>query len=180
MKALTPIILILVSIGLFFFQIMPLYSDVKILRTEEKQLNEALKVAEELKKLRGELADRLASFTPEELSELERFMPPRLDSVRMINDVNGIADSNDIILRDIKTSDSGQSAGSASASAPYNVTAMSFAFSSSYAAALDFIKELEKSLRLIDVVSLAIKSSEKGGGNYDFNITLNTYWVGKR
>src|SRR3989344_8128727 len=148
MKSLTPIILIAVSVLLFFFQIKPQYADVKSLREEGKQYNEALKVADELKVLRGELAEKLASFSPEELQKLERFMPQRLDTVRMILDANGIALANGVALKDIKTTDSAKPAPAAAGSlqGPYNVTAMSFSFSTSYGTAIKFIKELEQSL----------------------------------
>jgi len=182
MRALTPIILILASVGLFFFQINPQYTDVKILRAESVQYDEALKVALELKKIRGELANKLSSFSPEELQKLQRFMPERLDTVKIILDVNGIASNYAINLKDIKVSDLSQStqASGDEIQTPYNTTSVSFSFLTSYSNGEKFIKNLEESLRLMDVASIAIKSSDKTPGGYDFGLTLNTYWVSKK
>ncbi len=180
MKALTPIILILFAVGLFFFQINPQYADVKILRAESAQYDEALEVAEELKKLRGDLAQKLASFSPAELQKLERFMPQGLDTVRMILDINGIATGYGITPREIKTTDTPKNLSPDATSGPYNTASISFVFSTSYQNGVDFITDVEKSLRLVDIVQATVKPSLKDETLYDFGLTLNTYWVTKK
>lgn len=184
MKAFLAIILIVVSVGLFFFKINPNYSEIKVLRAQSSQYDDALKVAEELKKLRGELATKLASFSEQELRTLEHFMPSQLDTVRVILDVDGIAASRGIKLKDIKvTSDSAKTAptGGAAGQTAYNTTSLSFVFNSSYTNAQTFIKDLEQSLRLIDVSAVTIKPPvASGGGGYDFGVTLSTYWIAKK
>lgn len=182
MKALTAVILIVISVGLFFFKINPMYTEVKILKAQSSQYDDALKVAEELKKIRGELADKLASFTEEEIMKLEHFIPAQLDTVRVILDVDGIAASKGIKLKDIKITDSGKApqTGPNQNQTPYNTTSMSFVFNTSYANAQNFIRDLEQSLRLVDVASVTIKSPTAGASGYDFGVTLNTYWIGKK
>lgn len=182
MKALTAIILIAASIGLFFFQINPNYSDVKVLRAQSGQYDHALDVAEELKKIRGELATKLASFSEEELVSLEHFMPEQLDTVRIILDIDGIASMHNIQLKEIKTSEGVKPAPGA-ANQPqtiYSTTAVSFSFTTAYNNAQLFIRDLERSLRLVDVSSVSIKPTAGKGGGYDFSMTLNTYWVPKK
>lgn len=180
MKSLTALILIAISIGLFFFQINPSYSEVKVLRAQAGQYDDALQVADELKKIRGELATKLASFTPEELANLEHFMPQQLDTVRIILDVDGIASAHNIQLKDIKASDVGKPV-SAGAQSSYNTTAVTFSFTSQYNNAEVFIHDVEQSLRLLDVSSVSIKpSTGSNAGAYDFSITLNTYWIPRK
>lgn len=182
MKSLLAIILIAVSVGLFFLKINPNYSEIKILKAQSAQYDEALKVAEELKKIRVELASKLSSFTPEELTKLEHFMPEQLDTVRIILDVDGIAASHGIKLKGINVNDGGKvaSTGGSQAQTPYNTTALSFTFSTSYGNAQTFIKDLEQSLRLADIVSVTVKPPAEKSSGYDFGLTLNTYWIGKK
>lgn len=183
MKAITAIILVVISVALFFFQVNPMYADVKILRAESEQYDQALQIAQELEVIRGELATKLSSFSASELQRLEVFMPQRLDTVRVILDVNGIADNNDIEIKDIRTADSaktGPGPASAQPQSPYNTTSVSFSFTTTYAGGERFIADLERSLRLIDIVAVNVKPSASRPGSYDFGMTLNTYWVGKR
>jgi dsDNA-binding SOS-regulon protein len=181
MKALTAIILIAASIGLFFFQINPTYSEVKVLRAQSSQYDHALEVAEELKKIRGELATKLSSFSEEELTSLEHFMPQQLDTVRIILDIDGIASLHNIQLKDIKTSEINKVVTAANQSpTSYSTTAVTFSFTTAYTNAEVFIRDLERSLRLVDTSSVSIKPSAGKSGGYDFNMTLNTYWIPKK
>ncbi|MEK7185648.1 MAG: hypothetical protein AAB726_03430 [Patescibacteria group bacterium] len=177
MKNLTPIILIVVAIGLFFWQVQPLYGVVQDLRAQSADYDEALDVASELEQVRGDLANKLASFSPEDLDKLEKFLPSYMDNIRTVIDVNGVAAKYNIALKNLKTSEA--SAGSGS-SKVYSAASIGFDFSTSYTNAVNFLRDLETSLRLMDVRSLSVKPSAAGKTGYDFSITLNTYWIPKK
>lgn len=180
MKSFLAIILILASVGFFFLKINPNYSEIKILKAQGAQYDEALRVAEELKKIRVELASKLSSFSQEELTKLDHFMPEQLDTVRIILDVDGIAASHGIKLKDIKVNDGAKVTTPNQTQTPYNTTALSFLFNTSYGNAQDFIEDIEKSLRLADIVNVTVKPPAEKTSGYDFGITLNTYWIGKK
>lgn len=179
MKAFTPIILIGIAIGLFFWQINPTYEKVKEMRAEGAEYDKALSVAGELEDLRAELNALLDSFSQTDLGRLETFLPNHVDNIRMILDINGIASKYNITPRDIKTGDVVAS-GSGSNQKAYNVASLGFTFNSSYSNATNFLRDLEKSLRLTDIRSLDIKSAESGKSGYDFTVSLNSYWVPKK
>jgi hypothetical protein len=181
MKIIFPIILIVTSIALFFMQVNPLYTDVKTLRIEAKEYDEALIIAEELETLRTELARTLDSFSEEDLAKLDNFLPGRLDTVRIILDVDGIAKNSNIRLNDLRISDEGGSTspGTVSAQTGLNTVGVSFGFSSTYAQALSFIQKLEKSLRLFETTSLSIAPSVDSPGTYDISMTLKTFWINR-
>lgn len=204
MKAFLPVILIVVAFGLFFFQVNPLYTDVKQLRVEASQYDEALKKAAELETVRADLAKTLDSFSPNDLERLDHFLPRNLDTVRIILDVDGIADRNGVRLNGLKVGDpvvtqkastkaAAANAGAASATsgagkATYNSVDVTFNFSANYAKGISFIQDLQRSLRLLDTVGLKINSasdssgsgsSTGGNGTYSFDVTLQTYWINR-
>lgn len=188
MKGFLPIIFIIVAIGLFFFQINPTYSEIKTLRAESAQYDEALEIASQLKELRATLAQNLAKFSPMDLEKLDKFLPQRLDTVRIILDVDGIAKKYNLQVKDIKTADNSQKqaiAGGTGTPNPYNTVSMSFKFNGTYSQAVLFLKDLEQSLRLLDSFTVAIMPADpnKDGkpqfGQYEFGVTLNTYWINR-
>lgn len=186
MKNLTPIILIVLSIGLFYFQINPTYVSIKALRVEAEQYDAALETANELKSIRGELQDKLKSFSQTDLDRLDKFLPKHLDVVRLVLDVNGIATQDGLLLKDIKTGSSAftaggnaQVAGVAGAKEKlYAPSTLTFSLSTTYPNFLQFLKDVEKSLRLTDVTAISIKQSDKKvSGLFDFGVTLQTYFL---
>jgi len=186
MKAFLPLILIIVAIGLFFFQINPTYSDVKLLQSESKEYDEALKTAEELKKIRTELSAKLESFPKDDLARLNNFLPRNLDTVQIILDLDGIATRNGIRVEGIKvlnTSDTvnknNEPLGTAP-TVPYNTVESSFKFSTTYGQGIQFIQDIQRSLRLLDVTTLSIKPSQANSSTiFDFDIKLRGYWLNR-
>lgn len=185
MKAFFPFILIIIAIGLFFFQINPLYTKVKELRAEAREYDEALRTADKLKEIRTELSARLESFPKAQLERLDHFLPRRLDTIRVILDTDGIAARNGVRIENMSVSDSSPKDGKESG-APgisYNVVDVSFSFSSTYAQGVQFIQDIQRSLRLMDVVGMTVKSSSKTAISsdvfYDFDLKLQGYWVNR-
>lgn len=184
MKSFLPIILIIIAIGLFFFQIKPLYSEVKGLRAEAKQYDEALKMADELKEIRVDLAHTLASFPKADTERLDHFLPRRLDTVRIILDIDGIGLRNGIRLNNMKVSVPSQETGKVSAvqsgsGSNYSTIDISFSFSATYVQGVQFIQDIQRSLRLLDGVSLSVKPSQNNPVFNDFDMTLQTYWINR-
>ncbi len=182
MKSFLPIILIIIAVGLFFFQIKPLYSEVKGLRAEAKQYDEALKMADELKEIRVDLAHTLAGFPKADLERLDHFLPRRLDTVRIILDVNSIGLRNGVRLNGMKVSVPSLETGKVSAGqsgSNYSTIDISFSFSATYVQGVQFIQDLQRSLRLLDSTSLSVKPSPNNPVFYDFDMTLQTYWINR-
>jgi len=52
---------------------------------------------------------------------------------------------------------------------------LSFSVSSSYETFLTFLRDLERSLRLVDITKLSFNAASSD--SYDFNVTIRTYWL---
>lgn len=184
MKNLLPIILIIVSIGLFFFQVKPLLSEVQTLRADSIEYDRALEIADQLQILRTELNTKRDSFTKADKERLDHFLPDRLDTVRIILDVDAIGIRNGVRLKDIKVEaketggNKATTAGAASRSG-YETVTVSFNFTGTYAEGTNVIREIERSLRLLDATHVIVRPSGEVKGQYEFVASLSTYWLRK-
>jgi hypothetical protein len=182
MKNLTPIILILVSVGVFFFFIDPQKKELNA-RLEEKNKNEVtMQKATDLRAANGTLKAKYLKISTEERAKLSQILPDTVDNVRLILDINNIAKQYGIVLKGISISggpaDEGKEVNrgaSASAGQLYGTIQLSFSFSSNYDIFKLFLKDLEDSLRLVDITDISVSSSE--GDFYNYSLTLNTYWL---
>ena len=115
------------------------------------------------------------------MDRLNKMMPDNIDNVRLIIDVNSIAQSRHITVKNIRTTssatDSTASAKGAVASSPdkYNVMNLSLTASASYPNFLLFLQDLERSLRFLDVSHMTITANDTG--TYDYSLDIKTYWL---
>ena len=184
MKGLTPVILIALSVGIFYFYIDPQYNKIQALQAEQTRYNEAVETARKLETLRNSLVDQYNGFSKADLRRLENFLPQSVDDVRLVLDVDSIAEEHQISISDISigTEEKDQNSRTRDISIedetkPYNELALSFSFDATYSQFLSFIEDLESSLRVIDITEMSFGINEEGGNVYTFTISMKTYWV---
>ncbi len=182
MKSYTPIIFIAVAIGIFFVVIDPQYKEVQEL-LEEKKANDALIVrANELRRQRQDLTNRYNSISGEQRDRLNRLLPETVDNVRLILDIDNIARRSGILLRGISVSgDINQSEEAVSrvidrTGRNYGTIQLSFSFSANYSTMKRFMREMENSLRMVDIKEFSVTAPEEGD-IYSYSLTLDTYWL---
>jgi Tfp pilus assembly protein PilO len=177
MKGLTPIIIIVVSILGFIFFLRPQYAVIKDLKAEEVKYDGVLDQAAELNALRDRLEKTVETFAPEDLERLNKLVPESIDLPRLALDITTMANAFGLETEGLAISeplDSPQTPNSKS----YRSSRIEFTTDSSYDVMVAFLKELEQSLRLLDVSSLAVSPSEESAtGLFKFNISIQTYWV---
>lgn len=183
MKGLTPVILIAITIGLFIYYIRPQYDQIAILQAEQQRYDDALSAAGELREIRNNLVNRYNSFSTTDLRRLKKFLPEQIDDVRLVLDVTEIASENNISIESLDIQGSAQTNQGASSGrsnvaneSPVNILQMSFTFDATYGQFIDFITDLESSLRVLDITNLSFESGA-GTNVYTFSITLQTYWL---
>lgn len=184
MKGLTPIILIIVSVGVFFFVIDPQKKELDTLLQEKNKNDVTIQKATELRAARGVLGEKYKNISPEERTKLSQILPDTVDNVRLILDINNISNKYGISLKGIgisggpgdesKEVNRGVSAVTNSGNL-YGTIQLTFSFQASYDIFKIFLKDLEDSLRLVDVTDFSVTTSEDGF--YNYSVTLNTYWL---
>ncbi len=178
-KTFIPILLIVASIGIFFGFIDPTYKQIEAKRTKLAQYDEALGKSKDLTNRRIDLSNKYKSITDEDRVRLSKMLPNAVDNVRLILDIDSIAKRHGMKIRNTRIN---QAASAEDKSNPlvvdertFGSIGLSFSVSSSYNEFINFLNDLEHSLRITDIVSLTLVPQKIG--MYDFSIDLKTYWL---
>lgn len=219
-KNIVPILMIVAAVWASLGYLRPKYAVIQQLRSEKGEYELALENDDRARARRGHLIEARGAFPPEQWERLQKMLPPSAEGVQIARDISGIADIFDITLTGINfkegesaegqsaptpfsgpeyvpqpTSESGFPAPAAPAfvstpSLTSKILELSFGFETDYANFLRFLRELERSLGLIDVRTITIAraaaadiESEESGElvipdqRYTFQLTVHTYWV---
>ena len=199
-RFLIPIILIGATVGLFLLYTKPLYRDISSLRIDQTSYDEALNNSKILESERDKLTAKYNSFKPEDLGKIEKFLPDNVDNIRLILELEKIASPYGMTLKDVKyenankkdiketgklTSGAVIAGGEASSSSrkDYGIWNLEFSTVGTYANALNFMKDLENNLRIVDIVSVQFSSDTGTGvnlsttGSYKYSFKIKTYWL---
>lgn len=182
---LVPLIIVGVAGAIFFYFTDPVIDEIKTLRAEQGQLNNALENAKRLRQVKDDLLAVRNSFAPEDLEKMSKLLPDRIDNVRLIIDINGIAASYGMSIKNIKISAEEDVEGQIStvtvAVPQLKRRSLDFAFSvsGSYTTFKSFLADLARSLRVLDLNGLSFTPTAIGstGDAYIYQVELKTYWL---
>ncbi len=194
MKNLIATIFTIAAIGLFYVYVSPTYGEITSLREEKAQYDEALNNSQKVQDARDELLGKYNSFSPNDLKRLEKLLPDHVDNIRLIIEMDSVASRYNMILKNVQVSiptATTQSSGIPNIALPtenlpYGTAEISFEVSGSYEAYRGFVKDLEKSLRIIDITGISFsteraQASQSAGKDvptvYNFKTSLETYWL---
>jgi Tfp pilus assembly protein PilO len=180
-----------ISVGAFVLYVNPAYQELNALKVQKAEYDEALNNSKILQTIRGTLSDKYKSFNPNDLARLEKLLPDNVDNIKLILEIQRIASTYGMTLQNVKFDTdtvANQTAnqagfvtsGAALAAAPkkdYGTFDLEFSTSGSYGNFVNFLADLERSLRIVDVKSVTFTSTVAAGSDtykYDFKIT--TYW----
>jgi Tfp pilus assembly protein PilO len=197
-KLITAIIALIIAGSIFVGYTMPTFDKTKALKEQNGQFDAALGKAKELQTLKQSLLSRYNTFSSDDLTRLNKLLPDHVDNVRLVLDLDslasrfGIAVQNVVISRpDAEASNDKGALNNGTVlgqigqqSTPYNSMTLQFTTQTTYANFVAFMKELEASLRIVDITSLTIQpvpnsSSANVEPLYRFTIAVKTYWLKK-
>lgn len=171
-----PIFFIIVSVGVFFTYIDPKYKDIQSIQAEHERLDQALTKSKELQEVRNALISRFNTFRKNDIDRLHKLLPDHIDNVRLIIDIDSIAAAYNLSITDFGFSNTGEAAPeTTSTGGAYGSVLMDFNVNASYTDFLAFLRDLERSLRLVDVVGITVSASDSGA--YGYTVTIKTYWL---
>ena len=186
MNLITPIILIIISIGTFFFYVDPNYrgtdlsngaQSIQDLQKEDAQYQASLNNTTAIRMKRQTLMDKESGINPSDLSKLQKLLPDNIDNIKLVIDINQIAQTHNLTLKDIKLDTSIKTNPNKLGvdTSKHGTVGLSFSVTSSYDNFQNFLTDLEKSLRLVDITDLSVTGNDTG--IYDFSVGLKTYWL---
>jgi len=183
-------ILIAAAAGIFIFYTQPVYDSVRAESDQIAQYNAALDKAAQLQALKQGLLNRYNAFSPDDLARLQKLLPDHVDNVALILDFDNLAQQHGLALANVDVSQPASAATSktavgiaSAAGQKYDSLTIKFSTHGTYQQFTQFMKELESSLRIVDLVSLSIsQDSTSAPGSfaepvYTFSINLRTYWL---
>ena len=104
MKLIIAIVGVVLSGAMFFWYTKPAYDNSLALRAGIAQNNAALDKAAELQKLRQTLLSRFNTFDPADLDRLQKLLPDHVDNVRLILDLDNLAEDAGLALQNVDVS----------------------------------------------------------------------------
>ena len=175
-RFLLPIILLVASATLFFTFIDPTYNQIIELQKDEARFSEALDNSKQLQQIRDGLLEKYNAIPTEDIDRLEKMLPDTIDNVKLIRDIDGVANKYGMSLRNVKIAVTDKNI---SVIGPdtntYDSVNLTFSVSGPYKTFIAFLHDMESSLRLVDVVSIKFSSSK--ADLYEYNVTIKTYWL---
>lgn len=183
-----PIILIASSLAVFFGYVDPNYkgrgipvdykdpnASVAFLKEEVVKYESVLNSATAINTKLNGLIDKRTSIT--DTARLERLLPSNVDNIRLIIEISKIAEKNGLVAKNISVGDMNKTSTDTigADTSGYGTLSLKFTVNSSYPTFLNLLRDLESNLRLLDVTDISFNSTETGF--YDFNVSLNTYWL---
>lgn len=184
MNLIAPLFLIIASVGIFYGYTNPNYrgennngsANVVKLMNERKQYAEALDSSKKFIDKLNKLSLVNNSLSISDLERLKKLVPDNIDNVKLIIDIDKIASRYGFHIRGIKIEDGAGNTGELGPdNSPLGSVVLSFNITASYDRFKMFIRDLEESLRVIDITNFTFNSTESG--DYDYGIKIRTYWL---
>src|SRR3989338_6229066 len=101
-RLLLPLIAIVGAVVIFFGPTRSSLEATEPLIDRRTDLQEALENAKKIQTVRETLQERYASFSQTDLTRLQKMVPSHVDNVRLVIDVNGMASTYGMSLKDIE------------------------------------------------------------------------------
>jgi hypothetical protein len=198
-QKLIPAVFVLAAIALFFVYTNPTYTGpVKESETELQSFKNALKAAAQFKDKETVVEKQRNSISDYDAKRIEAFLPDGVNNVQLILDLTTLAANSGIQLSnfDVRSTESATAApaagapSSATPSGPVgpatgaiplqstsSVDSLDFSVQASgtYNAFRTFLNAAEHSLRPLDLMSMSLKSGDKGV--YTYTLTFRIYWL---
>jgi Tfp pilus assembly protein PilO len=189
-KLLYPILfLILAGFG-FFWYLQPTYADIQELQGRIGDYDETLSQVDQLQTELNEELEKRDGITNDQIDRLDQILPETVDTVRFLIELDQIAAQHGMSVDEVSFSGApsrfGGSGGNEGGSAGYNSLEASFSVSGSYADVQNFMRDIERSSRLLDITnfSLAATTNDTNNGqevslsvgDNEYTFTLRTYW----
>jgi hypothetical protein len=200
----TPILLLIASGALLFTVTQGQYDEYKTLSGEIEQRITTLETFKEFIVLRDKLLDtsQKISGNRDVDDRINKMVPETIDTIRLNMDLYGIAGFYNIRLKDLAitvAAEDGQSVAQSAVSMDPSAMAgqagitvqnkavrkaynIKFGFTSTYEKSIAFLKDLERSLRIIDITNFDLTPSVVGGAKekktLQYNVTVGAKTYG--
>jgi hypothetical protein len=201
MRFIMPIVLIGISIAIFFVFTSPIYNGITELRAQSASYNEALGNSKALENERDKLTAKYNAIDPNNLLKLQKLLPDNIDNIRLILEIEQIAAPYGMVLKDVRYNATTQQTtgttsvagaiqgggGTVTTNKDYGVWDLEFSTVGTYSNFLNFTRDIESNLRIVDISSIQFSSdsvtkvglsqSSSSADAYKYDFKIKTYWL---
>ena len=175
-RYLIPLFLVTVAFGLFFGFTRDRIDALTVAQDKIAELDRALSNDKDLRTIRSQKLEMYNSFSNSDLDRINKLLPDSIDNVRLIIDIDNIASKYGMAVKNAKIkTDSNAPEVVGNDGKKYGSVVLSYSVTGSYNDLRLFLKDVETSLRLVDVTGLSFTSSDKDNNEYAFEV--RTYWL---
>lgn len=161
--------------------VYPPYQEISILMGEKEKYENYLAMAMNVDAKTNQLLTKFNQITAEEKKNIDTVLPDSYDLVKLVSQIDSIAGQYGIKIDKITSREVSSSIGDSIAEAQpdkqYKSAVIGFSFSSNYETFNKFIGNLEKSLRILDIRSVKINTSNTD--IYTYSVEFEVYWIKK-
>ncbi len=173
MKSLTPLLLIILSGTLIYWFTYPTYGEIKVLRAQTELTQASLTRAQKASQTLAQKKTLSETFSVEERAKLETLLPDRVDALRWIVQLNEIASRHNGSIKDLKVVDELKGA-----IPELGISNINFKVVMMHDEFLDFLADVQKSLKLTDVTSASFEpKGTTNAAKVDYIVNLRSYWL---
>ncbi len=180
------IILILGSGVVGPFYLRPAFREFQRIRTETKLLRDISAELDELTQNRDSLIQSINAVSKDNLRRIEQTLPSGPKAAEFLVLLEALAKKNEVVLRQVSLTDSPKEGAAAKQPKPAGVIAFSapgdikdypvdLTVSGTYSAFKDFLRDIERSLRIVDVQSISFSAAGRGD-QLEVSIRGKTYY----
>ncbi len=179
MKKSSALVLVVLAFALFYTFTSPQYRDAQSLSGLAEEYRRVVDNVDRIAESKDALLLSYESIPAIEKERLAKVLPANADAVGLARELDTIAARHGFTILGVKV-ESGPDKNSSEIvlpefSAPYEKVVVSFTFVSNYEGFSNFLADLEKSLRIMDVKTISFQTGE--ASLYEHQVTVETYWL---
>jgi hypothetical protein len=178
-------VLLTIATG-YFFVYSPM-GDLNTLMSQKQEYQKDLDTVSSIESVKSDLLAKFNKISDDDKKNINIMLPDSQNFIKLVSQIDSVAAAYGISIGNIssKKADTsvGDSISEAAPAKPYNSAIISFTFIAPYDKFNAFMGELGKSLRVLDVRSVKLKSAakDKNGrdAGYVYDVQFETYWTNK-
>ncbi len=180
-RTLTPIFSIIIALMVFLFVTKPIFGEIQTVQDDTEKYRTAVDQATKLNNKLTSFITQMNGFSGVEKDRLDALVPSEIDEVKLLADLKDLTQKYNMLLGNVHVSEEQHTANTTdSAESSQNVsyadlvsTDVSFSLIGTYAQFKDVLREIEKSLVLMEVVSVSFRAGT--GDLMQFETTIRLY-----
>ena len=166
--------------ALIFVYVSPTYTEANKIKSEVAVYQQALEKATEVQELKRGLLAKLNDFSGANVERLEKMLPDHIDNIHLVLDLDGMATARGLSLSTVNVQREGGAtkekkdqgialAGAVQEQRRYQSVVLEFSVVATYADMIAFMRDIERSLRLVDLIQLKIGPGQNQQQQLEFS-----------